>query len=85
MTILGLAFDPDGVLYVLENSRTDEPTRPRPNSGRVVRLDGHGAAEPVAAGLMLPTGLTFGPGGALYVSTSGFGPAGAGSIVRLQI
>lgn len=83
MTILGLALDPEGTLYVLENTVCDEPCRPRPDSGRVVRLRDDNSIEPVASGLMLPTAMTIGPDGALYVSTFGFGPAGAGSIVRV--
>ena len=85
MTILGLVFDPLGALYVLENTVCDEPCRPRPNAGRIVRLGDAGSIETVASGLMLPTAMTIGPDGALYVSTFGFGPAGAGTIVRLEV
>jgi hypothetical protein len=85
MTILGLVFDPLGTLYVLENTVCDEPCRPRPNAGQIARLRDGGPIEIVASGLMLPTAMTFGPDGALYVSTFGFGPAGAGTIVRLNV
>jgi hypothetical protein len=35
---------------------------------------------------MLPTGMTLGPDGNLYVSTFGFGaPAGAGQVVRIDL
>ena len=85
MTIMGLAFDPLGALYVLENTVCDEPCRPRPDAGRIVRLRDGGSIETVASGLMLPTGITIGLDGALYVSTFGFGPAGAGTILRLEV
>ncbi len=83
--VLGLAVDPDGVVYALENTTCDEPCRPLPNTGRVVRLRADRSIEPIASGLMLPTGLTFGPDGALFVSTFGFGPAGSGAIVRVAV
>jgi hypothetical protein len=39
----------------------------------------------VVTGLDLPTAMTFGPDGALYVSNRGFGfPPGAGQIVRIR-
>jgi hypothetical protein len=85
MTILGLDFDSHGALYVLENTVSDEPSRPRPNAGQIVRLGAGGSIETVASGLMLPTAISIGPDGALYVSTFGFGPAGAGTILRLEV
>ena len=40
----------------------------------------------VASGLTLPTGMAFGPDGALYVSNLGFGtPPGAGQFVRITL
>jgi hypothetical protein len=85
MTILGLAFDPLGALYVLENTVCDEPCRPRPYAGQFVRVRDGGSIETIASGLMLPTAITIGPDGALYVSTFGFGPAGSGTILRLNV
>ena len=85
MTIVGLVFDSHGALYVLENTISDEPSRPRPNAGQIVRLHDDSSIETVASGLMLPTAMTIGPDGALYVSTFGFGPAGAGTILRLEV
>ncbi len=82
---LALAFDPEGNLYALENTVWSEPTGPRPNAGRIVRIGRDRTLEPVATGLMHPTGMTFGPDGALYVSIFGLGPAGAGSIVRIEL
>jgi glucose/arabinose dehydrogenase len=85
MTVVGLAVDPDGVLYVLENTVCDEPCMPKPGAGRIVRLGANGSIEPVASGLMLPTAMTFGPDGALYVSVFGVGPSGKGAILRVDI
>jgi sugar lactone lactonase YvrE len=85
MTILGLALYSHGALYVLENTVSDEPSRPRPNAGQIVRVRDGGSLETVASGLMLPTALTIGPDGTLYISTFGFGPAGAGTILRLEV
>ena len=36
-------------------------------------------------GLVVPTGMTFGPDGFLYVSNFGAAPAGAGEILRISI
>jgi sugar lactone lactonase YvrE len=81
--ILGLAFDHEGYLYVLENT-TGNPA-PTPFTGKVVRVTDAGVQE-IATGLFFPTAMTFGPDGALYVSNMGFGlPAGAGEIVRITV
>ena len=41
----------------------------------------------IASGLFLPTAMTFGPDGALYVSNVGFGPPpnGLGQVLRITI
>ena len=41
----------------------------------------------VASGLFLPTAMTFGPDGALYVSNVGFGPPpnGIGQVLRITV
>lgn len=83
-TVLGVAFDRWGHLYILENT-TGNPA-PTPNTGAVLRLTSSGQLVTVASGLNLPTAMTFGPDGNLYVSTAGFGfPAGSGQIVRIAI
>jgi hypothetical protein len=57
------------------------------NSGKVVRIDPSGAQTVIATGLSFPTGMTFGPDGALYVSNFGLGvpPVGLGQIVRIEL
>jgi hypothetical protein len=83
-TVLGVAFDCHGDLYVLENT-TGNPF-PTPSTGKVVRVTRDGL-EDIASGLFLPTAMTFGPDGALYVSNVGFGPppTGLGQIVRITV
>jgi len=85
-SVLGVAFDGSGKMYALENTvcPSADPCMPSPFSGRVVRVARDGSLTTIASGLMLPTGMTFGPDGALYVSVFGFGaPAGAGAVVRI--
>jgi hypothetical protein len=84
-TILGLAFDNQDRMYVLENT-TGQPM-PTPFTGKVVRVDPSGAQTEVASGLFLPTGMTMGPDGNLYVSNVGFGPppVGLGQILKIEI
>ncbi len=84
-TVLGLAFDRRHRLYVLENT-TGNPF-PTPGTGKVVRIDGKNQTTEIATGLFLPTAMTFGPDGNLYVSNVGFGPppVGLGQVVRVTV
>ncbi len=82
-TVVGVAFGPDGLLYVLELSAA--PGYPTPGKGKVVRVNRDGSIQDVATGLVVPTGMTFGPDGRLYVSNFGAAPAGAGQIVRIDL
>jgi hypothetical protein len=84
-TVLGLAFDGKGRLYVLENT-TGNPF-PTPGTGKVLRIDGQHRYTEIATGLTLPTAMTFGPDGNLYVSNVGFGPppTGLGQVVKITI
>jgi hypothetical protein len=84
-TVLGLAFDCQHRLYILENT-TGNPF-PTPGTGKVVRLDRNGAVDEIATGLFLPTGMTMGPDGNLYVSNVGFGPppVGLGQVVKITL
>jgi hypothetical protein len=85
-TVLGVAFDRQGRLYALENTTCAAPCFPTPFTGKVVRLSRNGTVATIASGLMLPTAMTFGPNGNLYVSTFGFGgPPGAGTIVEIHL
>jgi hypothetical protein len=84
-TILGLAFDRSGRLYVLENT-TGNPF-PTPGTGTIVRLNQGSKRDTIATGLFLPTAMTMGPDGDLYVSNKGFGPPipGFGEILKIDI
>ena len=83
-SIMGLV-ESHGALYVLEN----EGGFPTPCAGRVLRVPKSGnlaQAEEIASGMMLPTGMTMGPDGNLYVSNFGFGfGAGAGQVLRIDL
>jgi hypothetical protein len=82
--IVGLAYDSQGRLYVLEN--TTGNLFPTPGTGKVVRVTSKHTVTEIAAGLSLPTAMTFGPDGNLYVSNNGFGfPAGQGEIVKITL
>jgi hypothetical protein len=84
-TVLGVAFDHWGRMYVLENT-TDNPF-PTPFTGKVLRVGERGELEVIASGLFLPTAMTFGPDGNLYVSNVGFGPppVGLGEILKIEL
>ena len=83
-TVLGMAFDKQNRLYILEMSATEGG--PTPGTGKVVRYEYNGSLTDVVTGLTFPTAMTFGPNGVLYISNFGFGfPAGAGQIVAAKI
>ena len=83
-TVLGVAFDSRNRMYVLENTVT--AGEPASGEGVIVRFTGS-KRETLVTGLSLPTAMTFGPDGALYVSNVGFGPPpiGLGQILRVRI
>lgn len=85
--VLGLAFDRRGRLYALETSRSNTDPGPEPSTGRLVRFSADGSTRVVidtGGSLFFPTGMTFGPDGALYVSNMGFGPP-FGEILRIEL
>jgi hypothetical protein len=90
-TVVAVDFGPDGLLYALELS--DDPTQPFPafGAGKVLRVKRSGEIEVVITGLDVPTGMTFGPDGWLYISNRGAVPAGtplgleAGQILRFNV
>ncbi len=86
-TVLGVAFDDQDRLYVLETSGPATNPGPPvvPGTGRVVRVTSSGL-ETIASGLTFPTAMAFGPDGKLYVSNFGYGlPPGKGEIVRISV
>jgi hypothetical protein len=87
-TVLGLVIDQQDRMYVLENTAGPTfPTFPTPGFGRIIRLDPSGKRTVIATGLNLPTGMTMGPDGKLYVSNWGFGPPpiGLGEILQIDV
>jgi hypothetical protein len=83
-TVLGVAFDDHATMYVLEN--TTGNMFPTPFTGRVVRINPNGSKEVIAWGLALPTGITYGPDGNLYVSNWGFGQGpGGGEVLKITL
>ena len=85
-TVLGVLFDEKDRMYVLENT-TGNVGGPTPGTGKIVRIDiNTGTAEVVASHLDLPTAMTFGPDGKLYVSNWGFGTGnGEGQILQITL
>ncbi|MEO6800571.1 MAG: hypothetical protein ABI178_11600, partial [Rhodanobacter sp.] len=85
-TVVGIAFDKWGRMYVLENTTGQGNLFPTPGTGDVVRIEPSGARKTIVSGLVLPTAMTFGPDGALYVSNGGFGlPPGMGQVLRFDL
>ena len=85
-TVLGVTFDENGRMYVLENT-TGKPG-PTPGTGKIIRINKLGKRTVLASGLSLPTAMTIGPDGNLYVSNWGFGPkstAGGGEILQISV
>ena len=84
-TILGLLFDRHDRLYILQN--TTGNAEPTPGAGSIVRIRPNGARETIVSGLSLPTAMTFGPDGDLFVSNVGFGapPIGLGQVLRIHL
>jgi hypothetical protein len=79
-TIVGLSYHHDQ-LYALELST--DLGNPSPGTGKVVRLGQSGTVKDVVTGLTLPSAMTFGPDGNLYVSNFGAAPPGAGEIIQI--
>lgn len=82
-TVLGLDFDDQGRMYVLE--MTQGGGFPVPGTGRVLRLNSDGTRDLIVKGLFLPTAIRFGPDHRLYISNKGFGPPQPGEILRVDV
>lgn len=84
-TITGLTFGPDGLVYVLQMAPNTPTEFPAPGFGKVTRINSNGSLQDVVTGLSLPTGMTFGPNGKLYISNFGAAAPGAGQIVEATV
>jgi hypothetical protein len=85
-TVVAVHFGPDGLLYALELS--DAAGFPTLGAGKVVRVKHSGEIEEVITKLNVPTGMTFGSDGRLYISDFGAVPApmfGVGRILRFEV
>jgi hypothetical protein len=82
-TVVGVAFDNRDRLYVLELS--DAAGFPSPGAGKLLRISPTGEVQEIVTGLMVPTALTIGPDGAVYISNFGAAPAGLGQIIRVDV
>lgn len=86
-TVLGSVWDHRDHLYVLES--TTVPGDPTPFTGRIRRIDRSGRMTTIADNLFLPSAMTLGPDGNLYVSNVGFGPLalvrGQGQVLKVKI
>jgi sugar lactone lactonase YvrE len=82
-TVLGLDFDDQGRMYVLET--TEGGGFPVPGTGRVLRFNKDGTREAIVKGLFFPTAMRFGPDGRLYISNKGYGPPQPGEILRVDV
>jgi hypothetical protein len=84
--IVDIAFGPDGKLYVLEIAKNGLLAAFGSGdwTGRLVRIEADGSQTEIASeGLVAPGGMTFGPGGAIYVtnySTS----ADSGQVIKIM-
>jgi sugar lactone lactonase YvrE len=89
--VLGLVFDGRDRMYVLETSYSTNNPGPVPGTGRLIRILPNGQQQVLIDStsgiLVVPTGITFGPDGALYISNIGYGapPVGAGQILKVEI
>ncbi|OJW53211.1 MAG: hypothetical protein BGO55_08170 [Sphingobacteriales bacterium 50-39] len=84
-TVLGLVFDNRDRMYVLE--MTVGAAFPTPGMGRILQVDPSGKVTTLVSGLSLPTGMTMGPDGNLYVSNWGFSPKaiGGGQVLKITL
>jgi DNA-binding beta-propeller fold protein YncE len=74
-------------LYILETSSAETPFAP--DDGSVIRRNKDGSRSVIVSGLNFPVGMAVSPGGgALFVSTNGYGMGaveGLGEIVRIAL
>lgn len=78
--ITDIAWGADESLYVLQFA--DLGILGEPSTGSIIKIAKGGARSTIFGGLIAPTGLEFGPDGALYVTN--FSPAaGIGQVLRI--
>ena len=85
-TVLGIAFDSSDRMFVLESIPAEGfPFTAPPAPGKIICVYPSGEQQEINTQnmLFLPTAMTFGPDGALYVSNLGFAGASAGQILKI--
>ena len=82
-TVIDIAFDPDGNLYVLEHSTGSTGPPFFQLAGRLVKVAPNGTRTTVIGNLARPGGLAIGPDGALYISNRGTS-VGNGEVLRVE-
>jgi hypothetical protein len=85
-TVLGLAFDSSDRMFVLESIPAEGfPFTAGPAPGKLVCVYPSGEQQEIDTQgmLFLPTAMTFGPDGALYVSNLGFAGATYGQVLKI--
>jgi len=71
--VLGVAFDSEDRLYVLETTGpSTAPPFTDPSLGRLVRVERDGSLKPIVTNLSFPTALIAGPRNDFYVSNCGY-------------
>ena len=83
--MIDIAFDHRGRLLVLEISKNGlGPGSPDPTTGALIRVNHDSTRDELASdGLFLPTALTVGPKGEIYISNCGV-CAGGGEVIRID-
>jgi hypothetical protein len=83
--VIDIAFDHQGHLLVLEISKNGlGPGSPDPTTGALIRVNHDSTRDELASdGLFMPTGLTVGPKGEIYISNCGV-CAGGGEVIRID-
>ncbi len=79
-TIIDIAFDADGALYVLQVLKGGFPPAP---PGKLVRQCPDGSRSVLLDGLVFPGGVAIGPDGAAYITNRGVTPNG--EVLRLPL
>ncbi|MBM4437805.1 MAG: ScyD/ScyE family protein, partial [Actinobacteria bacterium] len=86
-TPIGVAFDSQGRMFVLEFSGGADPAGPEgmtPGSGRLLQIEG-ATRRVVVDHLAFPTALTIGPRDEIYLTLGGgLSAPGTGSILRIE-
>lgn len=90
--VLDVAFDSTGRLLVLEITKNgllaaEDPENEDPNAytGALLRVEADGShTELLSDGLVMPTGMTVGPDGSIYISNFGVMP-GMGQIIKVTL